>query len=69
MNYYIIPPTPQEIAEYEEKERKWQEEFNKKIEKMTEDWIRSEFKRLGFDRIDWSQSLTSVETNKHESDK
>jgi hypothetical protein len=69
MNYYIIPPTPQEIAEYEEKERKWQEEFNKKIEKMTEDWIRSEFKRLGFDRIDWSQSSTSVETNKHESDK
>jgi hypothetical protein len=69
MNYYIIPPTPQEIAEYEEKERKWQEEFNKKIEKMTEDWIRSEFKRLGFDRIDWSQSLTSVETNKCESDK
>jgi hypothetical protein len=69
MNYYIIPPTPQEIAEYEEKERKWQEEFNKKIEKMTEDWIRSEFKRLGFDRIDWSQSSTSVETNKCESDK
>ena len=69
MNYYIIPMTPQEIAEYEEKERKWQEEFNKKIEKMTEDWIRSEFKRLGFDRIDWSQSSTSVETNKCESDK
>jgi hypothetical protein len=69
MNYYIIPSTPQEIAEYEEKERKWQEEFDKKIEKMTEDWIRSEFKRLGFDRIDWSQSLTSVETNKCESDK
>ena len=69
MNYYIIPLTPQEIAEYEEKERKWQEEFNKKIEKMTEDWIRSEFKRLGFDRIDWSQSSTSVETNKCESDK
>ena len=44
MNYYIIPPTPQEIAEYEEKKQKWQEEFNKKIEKMTEDWIRSEFK-------------------------
>lgn len=62
MDYYIIPSTPQEIAEYEEKERKWQEEFNKKIEKMTEDWIRSEFKRLGFDRIDWSQSSTSVET-------
>ncbi len=69
MNYYIIPPTPQEIAEYEEKERKWQEEFNKKIEKMTEDWIRSEFKRLGFDRIDWSQSSTSVETTKHAIDK
>ena len=62
MDYYIIPSTPQEIAEYEEKERKWQEEFSKKIEKMTEDWIRSEFKRLGFDRIDWSQSSTSVET-------
>lgn len=62
MNYYIIPSTPQEIAEYEEKERKWQEEFDKKIEKMTEDWIRSEFKRLGFDRIDCSQSSTPVET-------
>ena len=62
MDYYIIPSTPQEIAEYEEKERKKQEEFNKKIEKMTEDWIRSEFKRLGLDRIDWSQSSTSVET-------
>lgn len=44
MNYYIIPPTPQEIAEYEEKKRKRQEEFNKKIEKMIKDWIRSEFK-------------------------
>ena len=62
MDYYIIPSTPQEIAEYEEKERKRQEEFNKKIEKMTEDWIRSEFKRLRFDRIDWTQSSTSVET-------
>ena len=62
MDYYIIPSTLQEIAEYEEKERKWQEEFNKKIEKMTKDWIRYEFKRLGFDRIDWSQSSTSVET-------
>ena len=62
MDYYIIPSTPQEIAEYEEKERKWQEEFNKKIEKMTEDWICSEFKRLGFDRIDWTQSSMSVET-------
>ena len=62
MNYYIIPPTPQEIAEYEEEKRKRQEEFNKKIEKMIADWIRSEFKRLGFDRIDWSQSSTSGET-------
>ena len=62
MDYYIIPSTSQEIAEYEEKERKWQEEFSKKIEKMTEDWIRSEFKRLGLDRIDWTQSSTSLET-------
>ena len=62
MDYYIIPSTPQEIAEYEEKERKRQEEFNKKIEKMTEDWIRSEFKRLGFNGISWTQSSTSLET-------
>ena len=62
MDYYIIPSTSQEIAEYEEKERKWQEEFNKKIEKMTEDWIRYESKMNGFDRIDWTQLSTSVET-------
>ena len=62
-------PMPQEIAEYEEEERKWKEEFYKKIEKKIEDWFRSELKRLGFDKIDCTQSSTSVETTKHDLDK
>ena len=60
---------PQEISEYEEKERKRKEEFYKKIEKKIEDWFRSELKRLGFDKIDCTQSSTSVETKQHNLDK
>ena len=52
---------PQEISEYEEEERNWKEEFYMKIEKMIEDWFRSELKRFGFERIDCTQSSTSVE--------
>ena len=55
-------PMPQEIAEYEEEERKWKEELYKQIDQKIEDWSRSELKRLGYDKIDRTQSSTSVET-------
>ena len=58
-----IEQTLAEVSKkYEAEFTRLQEEFNKKIEKMTEDWIRYESKMISFDRIDWTQLSTSVET-------
>ena len=47
MNYYIIPATPQEVAEYERKEKEWMDAYMEKFEREIEKVIKKEFERVG----------------------
>lgn len=47
MNYYVLPSTPEEIAEYERQEKERMDEFKAKLDKMLDEWLHSELRRVG----------------------
>lgn len=47
MNYYVIPATPQEVAEYERQEKERMDAYMEKFEREIEKVIIKEFKRVG----------------------
>lgn len=65
MNYYVLPATPEEIAEYERQEAERQKEFDEKLKKITEEWIKGEFERVGLtkEKLQREFSKQSAETS------